>query len=130
MRLFGDLGGTHFSRFSLLPCPPGHSLFWHKLGGHLPAQACPGPVPALVVVVWRPGHGSVTLAGISVLFPYLSLILKSVAIDSLGTSQMQGESGFISSLSFGHFWMHNTWVVASSAWQRGALIGDHHCTQQ
>lgn len=128
--LWGPGRDSLFLLFSLLFCPPGLSLFWHKLGWHLPAQAHPGPVPALILVRWRSGHGSVTLAGVSVLFPYLSLILKSVATDSLGISQKQGEGVFISSQSSGHFWMHNTCIVASFAWQRGALISDHHCTLQ
>lgn len=92
---------------------------WHKLGWHLPAQGCPGAEPASILVLWRSGHGSVTLAGISVLFPYLSLILK--AIDSLGISQKQGGGGFISSLSSGNFWMHNNWLLHP-------LPGSgHHC---
>lgn len=62
----------------------------------------------------------VTLAGSSALFPYLSLKIKPVMNDSLRISQKWEESSFISSsLTSGHFWVHDKWITASFAWQRG-----------
>lgn len=119
--LWGPGRASLFLLFSLLLCPPGNSLFWH-----LPAQSCPGPAPALILVVWRSAHGSVTLSH-SCAFP---LPQFNIEICRYLAWEFPRESGFIPSLSSGHFWMHNTWIVASFAWQGGALISDHHYTQQ
>ena len=121
---------------SLLLHPPGHSLFLQKLGCHLVAQACPGPragaltetsvVPAVILVVWRSGHGYVRAGNTGRYFcAFLSLKIKSVAIDSLKISQKREESSFISSaLASGHFWTHDKCITAFFAWQRGARISD------
>lgn len=123
--LWGPGRDSLFLLFSLLLCPPGLSLFWHKLGWHLPAQVCPGPAPALILVMWRSGCGSVTLAGISVLFPYLSLLLKSVATASLGISQKQAEGGFF--LPFLDAQHLDCCILCLAV---RSLVSDHHCTQQ
>lgn len=114
---------------SLLLHPPGHSLVLQKVGCHLLAQACPGPragaltetsvVPAVILVVWRSGHGYVRAGNTGryfCVFPSISLKIKPVTIDSLRISQKQRESSFISSLlASGHVWMHDKCITAFSA---------------
>lgn len=123
---------------SLLLHPPGHSLVLQKLGCHLLAQACPcaragaltetSVVPAVILVVWRSGHGYVRAGNTGryfCAFPSISLKIKPVTIDSLRISQKQRESSFISSsLASGHFWMHDKCITAFFAWQRAAPISD------
>lgn len=85
-------------------------------------------MPAVILVVWRSGHGYVRAGNTGryfCAFPFISLKIKPVTIDSLRISQKQRESSFISSsLASGHFWMHDKCITAFFAWQRGAPISD------